>query len=302
MAAVKFLKSWQTRDRRMEGKLRRQALDALDELELPLTFHKDLVLSSEQNKETVEYSIQLNRLISIFDTATERFILEHLPFARRFSSRNALEGEDPEDVFQVAFIGLQRAVRRFDPKRGDRFVVYCSFWMQQALMKWRADEGSLIRVPAHRHQSLTLLERAVDKLCVSGDGDVSDDQLAAELGWSTDQVKELRDIPRYAEFLEHNELWDGLLFASEHQLDDIETLENVRILADALAEMDSREAQVIKMRFGIGGEEEMTLEEIGKYYDLTRERIRQIEVKALRRLSARTGHLKESFGVSLRGR
>lgn len=299
MAAVGALKYWQVSGRRMEGKRRREALDALDALDISLSFHKDLVRSLKQDKESIEHSIQLDRLISAYDAATARLILEHLPFARRFAARNVGEGEDPEDVFQVAFTGLQRSTRRFDSERGDRFVIYCTFWMQQALTRWRADEGASVRVPAHRYHNLTMLDRLLDKLDVRADSVVSDNVLAAELGWATDQVREFRRIPRNAEYPERIEDWDELLPPQEHE-DIFDNAETVRIVMDALAELDSREAAVIKMRFGIGFDEEMTLEEIGKYYDLTRERIRQIETKALQRLSlpARKTRLKELMGIT----
>jgi RNA polymerase primary sigma factor len=299
MAAVEALKSWQASGRRMEGKQRREALDALDALDISLAFHKDLVRSLEQDKGSIERSIQLDSLISVYEAATARLVREHLPFARRFAARNVEEGEDPEDVFQVAFTGLQRSTKRFDSERGDRFVIYCTFWMQQALTRWRADEGALVRVPAHRYHNLAMLDRALDKLDVRADSVVSNNELAAELGWTTDQVREFRRIPRNAEYPESIEDWDELLPAQEHE-DIFDNAETIKIVVDALAELDSREAAVIKMRFGIGLDEEMTLEEIGKYYDLTRERIRQIETKALQRLSlpARKARLKELMGIA----
>lgn len=299
MAAVEALKSWQASGRRMEGKQRREALDALDALDISLSFHKDLVRSLEQEKRSVEHSIQLDRLISVYEAATARLVREHLPFARRFAARNVEDGEDPEDVFQVAFTGLQRSTRRFDSERGDRFVIYCTFWMQQALTRWRADEGASIRVPAHRYYNLAMLDRVLNKLNVCADSVISDNELAAKLGWATDQVREFRKIPRYAEYPESIEDWEELIPAQEHE-NIFDNAETVRIVMDALAELDSREAAVIKMRFGIGFDDEMTLEEIGKYYDLTRERIRQIETKALQRLSlpARKARLKELMGIN----
>jgi len=299
MAAVETLKYWQVSDHRMEGKRRREALDALDLLDISLSFHKELVRSLKQNAKSIELSAQLDILVAAYEATNARLILEHLPFARRFAARNVGEGEDPEDVFQVAFTGLQRSTRRFDAERGDRFVIYCTFWMQQALTRWRADEGAAVRVPAHRHHNLAMLDRSLDKLHARSDGVASDNVLAAELGWATDQVREFRCIPRYAEYPASFEEWDELLHPQEHEdiFDDAETL---GIVMDALAELDSREAAVIKMRFGIGFDEEMTLEEIGKHYHLTRERIRQIETKALQRLSlpARKIRLKALMGIN----
>lgn len=299
MAAVETLRSWQASGRGMEGKRRREALDALDALDISLAFHKELVRSLEQENGSSEHSIELNRLISLHEAATERLIREHLPFARRFAARNVEEGEDPEDVFQVAFMGLQRSTRRFDPERGDRFVPYCTLWMQQMLMRWRADEGASVRVPAHRYHNLMMLDRALNKLAVRADSVISDNELAADLGWTTDQVNEFRRIPRNAEYPGSIEDWEELLPVQDHE-DICDSAETVRIVEDALADLDSREAAVIRMRFGIGFDAEMTLEEIGKHYELTRERIRQIETKAIQRLSlpGRKVRLKELMGIT----
>ena len=299
MAALEALRSWQADGCTMEGKRRREALDALDALDISLVFQKKLTRSLAGANDSIEQSVKLDRLITVYESALARLIHEHLPFARRFAARNVAENEDPEEVFQVVFTGLQRSTRRFDPERGDRFVIYCTFWMQQTLTRWRADEGAAIRVPVHRHQNLTMLDRALDKLDISEARAISDDELATKLEWTTDQVLELRRIPRNAEYPESIEDWDNLLPAQEHQ-DIISNSETITIVANALAELDSREAAVIKMRFGIGFDEEMTLEEIGTFYDLTRERIRQIETKALQRLSlpSRKARLKELMGIS----
>ncbi len=299
MAALQALEYWQVNGRGMDGKRRREALDALDALDISLAYHKDLVRFLKQDEESIEHSKHLGRLISAYDAATARLVREHLPFARRFAARNVLDGEDPEDVFQVVFTGLQRSTRRFDAERGDRFVIYCTFWMQQALTRWRADEGAAVRVPAHRYHNLAMLDRLLDKLDVRADSVVSDTVLAAELGWATEQVREFRRIPRNAEYPESIQDWDELIPPPEYEV-VFDNAETARIVMDALAELSSREAAVIKMRFGIGFDEEMTLEEIGKYYDLTRERIRQIETKALQRLSlpASKARLKELMGIT----
>jgi RNA polymerase primary sigma factor len=208
------------------------------------------------------------------------------------------EGEELEDVFQVAFMGLQRSTRRFDPERGYRFLIYATYWMRQAIMRWRADEGAAIRIPVHRSEKMAKLDRALDRLDVHISGAVSDEELAAELEWTIDEVKQFRGFPREAEYPASVDDWDSLLPEPEEGsgFDDTET---ERIVADALAELPKRQADVIRMRFGIGHESEMTLEEIGQIYDLTRERIRQIEAKGLKSLShpGRKRRLQELLGM-----
>lgn len=284
MAASEALKLWQISGRVMDGKRRREALAALDALDLSLAYQKALVSALKTSEMDLDQVVQLDRLISAYETANERLILEHLPYARRFAARNVEPNEDPEDVFQVAFTGLQRSTRRFDPDRGVRFVIYCAFWMKQALTRWRADEGSSIRVPVHRHEDLAKLDAALDRLDIGGHGTVSDDELAGELEWTADQVRQFRRIPRTAEYPDGSDEWDTLL-PEPAKSDMIGRAETERIVTEILGELPDRQAEVIRMRFGIGRESDMTLEEIGQIYGVTRERIRQIEAKALNFLS-----------------
>jgi RNA polymerase primary sigma factor len=284
MAAVEALRSWQTSGRVMDGKRRREALAALEALDLSLAFHKELVRRLEQFPACQAEASQLEAEILISESATEHLIREHLPYVRRFASRNVDEGEDPEDVFQVAFMGLQRSTRRFDPERGYRFLIYATYWMRQAIMRWRADEGAAIRIPLHRNEKIAKLDRALDRLDVRIGGAVSDQELAAALEWTTDEVRQFRGIPREAEYPASVEDWDNLL-PEPSEADVFDQAETERIVADALAELPERQADVLRMRFGIGRETDMTLEEVGQIYGVTRERIRQIEAKALDHLS-----------------
>ncbi|WP_245299012.1 sigma-70 family RNA polymerase sigma factor [Pseudotabrizicola sediminis] len=284
MAAADALRSWHTTGRVMDGKLRREALAALEALDLSLAFHKELVRRLEQFPACRAEASQLEAEMMVFESATEQLIRQHLPYVRRFASRNVEEGEDPGDVFQVAFMGLQRSTRRFDPERGYRFLIYASYWMRQAITRWRVDEGAAIRIPVHRHEKLTKLDRALDRLDVRVGGAVSDLELAEELEWAIDDIRQLRGIPREAEYPASIDDWDNLL-PEPSEADIFDQAETERIVTDALADLPERQADIIRMRFGIGRDTGMTLEEIGQLYGVTRERIRQIEAKGLDRLS-----------------
>ncbi|MGX5719836.1 sigma-70 family RNA polymerase sigma factor [Shinella zoogloeoides] len=298
MAAADTLKSWYANGRVMDGKRRREALAALEALDLSLAFHKELVRGLEQFPACQAEASQLEAEILVFESATEHLIRKHLPYVRRFASRNVGEGEDPEDVFQVAFMGLQRSTRRFDPERGYRFLIYATYWMRQAITRWRADEGAAIRIPVHRNEKITKLDRALDRLDVRVGGAVSDLELAAELEWTIDEVRQFRRIPREAEYRESIDEWDDL-FPEPKNANVFDETETKRILTEALTELQERQADVIRMRFGIGRDAEMTLEEIGQFYGVTRERIRQIEAKALGHLShpGRKRRLQELLGM-----
>lgn len=173
----------------MDDKRRREALAALEALDLSLAFHKELVRRLEQFPACQAEASQLEAEILISESATEHLIREHLPYVRRFASRNVEEGEDPEDVFQVAFLGLQRSTRRFDPERGYRFLIYATYWMRQAITRWRSDEGAAIRIPVHRNEKIAKLDRARERLDVRVGGAVSDLELAEELEWTIDEVR-----------------------------------------------------------------------------------------------------------------
>lgn len=298
MAAADALRSWNTTGRAMDGKRRREALAALEALELSLAFHKELVRRLEQFPACQAEANQLEAEILISESATEHLIREHLPYVRRFASRNVEEGEDPEDVFEIAFMGLQRSTRRFDPERGFRFLIYATYWMRQAIMRWRADEGAAIRIPAHRNEKVTKLDRALDRLDIRVGGAVSDLELAEELEWTIEEVRQFRGIPREAEYPASLDDWDNLLLEPS-EVDVFDQAETERIVTDALADLPERQADVIRMRFGIGRDSVMTLEEIGQIYGVTRERIRQIEAKGLHRLShpGRKRRLQELLGM-----
>ncbi|MHA7852530.1 sigma-70 family RNA polymerase sigma factor [Roseovarius sp.] len=288
MAAVDILRSWHTTGRVMDGKRRREALVALEALDLSLAFHKELVRRLEQFPACQAGASQLEAEILIFESATEQLIREHLPYVRRFASRNVEEGEDPEDVFQVAFMGLQRSTRRFDPERGYRFLIYATYWMRQAIMRWRADEGAAIRIPVHRNEKITKLDRALERLDVRISGPVSDLELAEELEWTIDEVRQFRGIPREAQYPDSINDWDKLLPEHLEELEDEETesdqYELKAVISRVLASLTPREDRILRMRFGIGMENDHTLEEVGQQFSVTRERIRQIEAAALRKL------------------
>jgi RNA polymerase primary sigma factor len=281
----------------MDGKPRREALNALDALDLTLSFMREIARVLTLDASTKREGTVIDNLITVHEAATQKLIISHLPYVRRFSSRNVESNEDPEDVFQVAFIGLQSATRRFDPERSVRFMIYSAFWMRQAISRWRADEGTQVRVPVHRFEKLAKLDAMIDKRDIRSDRGVSDAELAEGVDVSLDEVKLLRSIPRIPIDLQCGD-WDSLFPVQEIE-DSIESLETQKIVRDVLEGLNDRQAAIIKMRFGIGQDSEMTLEEIGQMYGVTRERIRQIEAKALEYLShpARKSRLKMLLGL-----
>ncbi|MDP9772008.1 UNVERIFIED_ORG: RNA polymerase primary sigma factor [Rhizobium sp. SORGH_AS 755] len=279
-SAANDLRLWQTNGRVMEGKRRRQALAALETLDFTLSFFRELAGSATDE----DVAVKLLSETLVFERALEKLVCEHLPYVRRFAVRHAEDNEDPEDVFQVACIGLQKCAQRFDPDLGNRFLVYATYWMRQAVTRWRSDEGRLVRIPVHRAEKIAQLDRALSQLDLQGDGQVSDENAAAELQWTKSEVRQFRDFPREAEYCNNSSEWEEILCPQEQRA-PLEQEAMVLAVNEALTALQDRQATVIRMRFGIGREAEMTLDEIGKVFGVTRERIRQIEAKGLKYLA-----------------
>ena len=294
---VEILKEWNDNGRVMDGRQRRAALEALDELDITLILMREIAAQLERGGETAPVGSALSSLIREHEEASKQLVVAHLPYARRLSSRNVAYGEDPEDVFQVAYIGLQNSTRRFDPERGARFMIYSAFWMRQLITRWRADEGSEVRIPAHRFEKLAKLDDASTKLELCSNPRIEEADLAAETGMPLDEVHAILKIPR-EKVDPRTYAWDDLLGVALPS-DAIEVEETQKILSELINELDERQANIIRMRFGIDQDSEMTLEEIGQIFGVTRERIRQLESKALQYLAhpIRKSRLKMALGI-----
>ncbi|QHG71499.1 sigma-70 family RNA polymerase sigma factor [Ensifer adhaerens] len=279
--AIIKLRSWLAAGSIMDGKERRVALHAWESLDLTLSFQRKLATEFAAGYQDVLTAARIEGLIFDYEGAANRLVLEHLPFARRFASRNVAAGEELEDVFQVCTIGLFNAVQRFKPHRGHRFSVYSMFWMKQTLTRWRGDEGAIIRIPVHRHVKLAELDLATSEFERRMGASPSSESLSALLRWKQSDVERLMNIPRdWVGDEPGNEKSHGS--SVDPCLEDaVYSKQYSQIIRDALVELPQRQAEVIRMRFGLDGEDEMTLEEVGQLFGVTRERIRQLEANAL---------------------
>lgn len=281
----------------IEGKRRRLAIQGVEKLDLSSVFFKALGrhLSGQPGQEEIARNI--HQLLGDLETFTAKLIDAHLPYARRFASRYAEEGEDLEDVFQVAFMGLQRATRRFDPERETPFSLYATAWMRQTISRWRSDERAMIRIPVHRHSDLSALDEAMDRLTTLLGRTPTSAELAADREWSESEVEKLLSVPRVQ--VEWEEVGYDRVSVPSPQEAYIDQVQTAEVVAEALSELDPRQADILRKRFGFDSGGEMTLEEVGHIYGVTRERIRQIEAKALRFLSnaARVRRLRALVGM-----
>lgn len=205
-----------------------------------------------------------------------------------------LHGLDEDDLLQEGNAGLLRAAELYEPGLGNKFSTYATFWIRQAIGRAIANDGCLIRVPAHLHADLARVRRAIRKLDVDGEFPVA--QLAAELGEKVSWVESRLPVlatQKVASFDTPTSEGDttlGELLADHGAVDPqlvLEQVDEAWILRRFLATLRPREEQVLRLRTGMTTDGEHTLEAIGERYEVTRERIRQIEKGAKETLKRR---------------
>ncbi len=213
--------------------------------------------------------------------------------AKRYSNR----GLSLLDLIQEGNIGLMKAVDRFQYRRGFKFSTYATWWIRQQVGRAVADYGRTIRLPVHVMESLNKLGRARAGLTAELDREPRPDELAARAGMPVAKVELLLEASRHPASLE-TPVGDDEETPLGHFLHDASTRspEETAIRSElaeeverAMAPLTDREREVLRLRYGLGADHELTLEEIGRRLSLTRERVRQIEAKAIAKLRSASG-------------
>ena len=243
-----------------------------------LNFEEEKELSAKAlagDKEAVNHLVECNLKLVV-------------PIAKRYAGC----GLPLLDLIQEGNLGLIKAAEKYDGSKGWRFSTYATYWIRQTISRALGDQSRTIRIPANMVELLSKVKKASAELTQSLRRDPTDQEIADKLNIELDKVQTVMDIAQATTSLDtpiddDGETSMGDLIAdtnTENPYQNMVAEANRQIVESVLSTLSSKEAEILRMRFGIGSDRPMTLEEVGKHYGVTRERIRQVENKAIRKL------------------
>ncbi|MDA9815040.1 RNA polymerase sigma factor RpoD [Gammaproteobacteria bacterium] len=267
---------------------------------------KDIIELEQRVGLSVKEIKEINRSMSMGETKMRRakkdMVEANLRLVISIAKKYTNRGLQFLDLIQEGNIGLMKAVDKFEYRRGYKFSTYATWWIRQAITRSIADQARTIRIPVHMIETINKLNRVSRQMMQDIGREPTPEELSKELDMPEDKVRKVLKIAKepistetpigddedssLGDFIEDTVIESPLQNATEDSLHFATD--------DVLASLTAREAKVLRMRFGIGMNTDHTLEEVGKQFDVTRERIRQIEAKALRKLRhpSRSSHLK----------
>ncbi len=242
---------------------------------------------------TAEEEVRLARKIKEGDqNALDRLTKANLRFVVSVAKQYQNQGLSLPDLINEGNLGLIKAAKRFDETRGFKFISYAVWWIRQSILQALAEQSRIVRLPLNQVGSLNKISKAYSKLEQEFEREPSPEELAKVLDIPTEKIADTmrvsgKHVSMDAPFVqgEDNSLIDVLENADSPRADGLLMNESLQKEIDrSLSTLTEREREVIKLFFGIGMQHGLTLEEIGAKFDLTRERVRQIKEKAIRRL------------------
>jgi len=242
---------------------------------------------------TAEEEVRLARLIKQGDqNALDRLTKANLRFVVSVSKQYQNQGLSLPDLINEGNLGLIKAAKRFDETRGFKFISYAVWWIRQSILQALAEQSRIVRLPLNPVGSLNKIAKAYSKLEQEYEREPSPEELAKVLDIPTEKISDTmrvsgKHVSMDAPFVqgEDNSLIDVIENQDSPRADSLLMNESLQKEIDrSLSTLTEREREVIRLFFGIGMPHGLTLEEIGAQFDLTRERVRQIKEKAIRRL------------------